>query len=391
MDTDLSPEQGTTGARAAGDEPITLIDLGIPLLERRNTLVLGSIAAGLIALGITFVIPPTYLARTSIIPPQQQQSSAAAALASLGALAGLAGTAPGMKSPADQYASLMESEGVADRIIDKFKLVDVYDVDFRADARRALRKNVTVLVGKKDGMIVVEVEDRDPKRAADIANEHVEELRRLTSRLAITEAQQRRVFFEAQLAQTKDRLTQAQQALQVSGFNPGAIKVEPKSAAEAYARLKAEATAAEVRLFALRRSLADDTPEVQQQRASLAALRSQLASLEKSAENSGDADYVTRYRDYKYQETLFDLLAKQYELARVDESREGSMIQVVDPALPPEKRLRPKRTLTAVATTAVAFVVLAALILLRHFWREAASRPPMAAKVTRLRAAMRRR
>ena len=196
------------------DEGIDLLDLALPLAEHWKLLVLGPVVAGLMALGITFLIPKTYSSRTVFLPPQQQQSAAASAIAQLGALSGLVGSAAGLKSPADQYVALLQSTTVADRLIDEFKLMQVYDEEFRFKAREELAKNVRVSLGKKDGLITIEVDDKDPQRAADIANRHVDGLRRLTSQLALTEAQQRRVFFEAQLTQTRDRLTQAQQALQ---------------------------------------------------------------------------------------------------------------------------------------------------------------------------------
>jgi uncharacterized protein involved in exopolysaccharide biosynthesis len=244
---------------------------------------------------------------------------------------------------------------LSDRIVDHFKLMDVYGVKFRVDARKELASNVHIGLGKKDGLISVQVDDKSPQRAADVANQYVEELRRLTASLAVTEAQQRRVFFERQLQASRDRLVQAQQALQSSGFNPGALKAEPKAAAEAYARLKAEATSAEVRLQMLRGSLADGTPEVQQQQAELAALRGQLARSERASGSTDGPDYVSKYREFKYQESLFELYARQFELARVDESREGALIQVLDVATPPERKSRPRRGVIAISAMLAAF------------------------------------
>ncbi len=327
--------------------------------ERWILLVLGSLLAGLVGLAATYLIPPTFTARTVFLPPQQQQSLAATALSSLGALSSLAGAAAGIKSPADQYVALMQSTTVADRIVDQFDLLKVYDEKYRVEARKELAKNVRIGAGKKDGLITIEVDDVSPQRAADMANRHVDELRRMTARLALSESQQRRVFFEAQLKQTRDQLARAQQALQDSGFSTGALKAEPKAAAEGYAKLKAEATAAEVKVQTLRRNLTDSAPEVQQQMATLGALRGELAKVEDATPDTGAGpNYVGKYREFKYQETLFELFSRQYELARLDETREGALIQVIDPATPPEKKSRPKRALTALGVTAGAFVLL---------------------------------
>jgi uncharacterized protein involved in exopolysaccharide biosynthesis len=374
------------------DDGVSLLDLMIPLAERWRLLVFGPIVLALLAYGIAWLLPPTFTARTVFLPPQQQQSAAASALANLGALAGLAGGSMGIKTPADQYVALMQTVTIENVLIDRFKLMVVYDARYRESARKELESNTRIAVGKKDGLISVEVDDKDAQRAADIANAYVDELRKLTDRLALTEAQQRRVFFEAQMQQTRDRLTKAQQTLQASGFDVGAIKAEPRAAAEGYARLQAEVTAAEVRLQTIRRSLADSAPEVQQQQAALSALRGQLQKLEAATprDSGPGADYVSKYREFKYQETLFELFSRQYELARLDESREGALIQVVDKAAPAERRSKPRRALIALGALFTSFIALAALVLVRHSWREAAQRPETSDKVNRLRAAFSR-
>jgi uncharacterized protein involved in exopolysaccharide biosynthesis len=379
-------------AETDGDEGPSLLDLVLPLVEHLRMLVLVPLAMGLLALGATYLFKPMFTARTSFLPPQQQQqSSALNALASLGALGNLAGGAAGLRSPIDQYVSLMQSTTVSDRIIDAFDLLHRYDKKLRVEAREELARRVHIAAGRKDGLISVEVDDNDPQTAAAMANRYVEELRHVTSELALTEAQQRRVLFEGQLKLTRDRLTKAQVALQASGYSPGALKAEPRAAAERYARLQAELTAAEVRLQTLRASLADSAPEIQLQLNQLAALRVQLARAEAPTEAGGDADYVGKYREFKYQETLFELFARQFELARLDESREGALVQVVDTALPPERKSWPRRALTAIVTTAVSFVGLVIFLVGRHRWQLSAGARRNAERVERIRAALSRR
>jgi capsule polysaccharide export protein KpsE/RkpR len=351
-------------------------DLGVRLGEvfqvfRSNlkTLILAPAITGCMAFACTYLITPTFTASTTFMPPQQAQSSAASALASLGALGGLAGGFAGVSSPGERYVALMQSVSVADRIVDQFKLMEVYEEKLRVDARKTLGRNVRMNLGKKDGLLTVEVDDESPQRAADIANRYVEELRRLTGTLAVTEAQQRRAFFEKHLQQSRDRLVKAQQALEASGFSPGALKAEPKAAADGYARLRAETTAAEMRLGLLRSTLADGAPEVRQQLSTVQSLREQLARAESSTKTSGDSDYVSRYREFKYQETLFDVYARQFELARSDESREGALIQVVDPATPPERKSKPKRALTALTCALVALLGFSLFLLIRLAWQ----------------------
>lgn len=361
----------------------------IALAERWRLLVIGPLVIGVLVLGITYLITPVFTARTAFLPPQQQQSAAASALASLGGLSSLIGGA-GQRTPADQYVALVQSTTVADRIIDKFDLLKAYDRELRLEARRELAKNTRVVAGKRDGIIVLEVDDESPVRAAEMANRYVEELRLMTNRLALTEAQQRRMFFEGHLQRTRDRLAQAQLLLQASGFNQDSLKAEPKAAAEGYARLKAEVTTAQARLDALRKALTDTAPEVQQAEAAIAVLKSQLGRIEGTAGQGDSADYVGKYREFKYQEALFEQFSRQYELARVDESREGQL-QVIDMAQPPEKKSWPRRALLALAGTVSGFVVLLAYVLGSHRWRQTARLPGGALQVKRLRAALGRR
>ncbi len=326
--------------------------------------------AGAAALAISFLIPPTFTARTVFLPPQQPQSAAASALASLGALSGLAGSVAGIKSPADQYVSLMQSVNAQDSIIDKFKLMDLYDVKYRFLARKRLDEDVRISLGKKDGLITVEADAGTAQLAADLANQHVAELRRLASELVLTEAQQRRTFFESELKRARQKLDEAQRGLQASGFNAGALKAEPKAAAEGYARLKAELTAAQVKLQALRTRMAESTPEVMQQVALIGSLSAQLSKLESSESTASSADYIGRYREYKYQETLMELFARQYELARLDESREGTSIQVIDVATPPEHKSKPKRAVIAVTVWLVTLAALSVALVATRWGRQ---------------------
>lgn len=386
-------DPGPNGAPPAleGDgSRITLLELAVPLAQHWKLILATPVIAGLCALAISFAIPKRYVSRTLFLPPQQQQSAAASAIAQLGALSGLAGAASGLKSPADQYVSLLQSTTVSDRLIDEFKLMEVYDQEYRYKARQDLADNVLISIGKKDGLIAIEVEDESAQRAADMANRYVDELRRLTSQLALTEAQQRRLFFDTQLKQTRGRLTAAQQSLQASGFSQGALRADARASAEGYARLRAEVTAAEVRLQTLRRNLADTATEVQQALSTLSALKGQLSKLEDSTDLTGSPDYVSKFREFKYQETLFELFARQYELARVDESREGALIQVVDEAKPAERKFKPRRAVISIAAAAAGLAIAIAFVLGRQALRHASRDPDTAARIRSLKAALNR-
>ena len=268
--------------------------------------------------------------------------------------------------------------------------MELFEVKYRQDARKTLEGMTRISAGK-EGLMVVEVDDKSPQRAADIASAYVVELRTLLGTLALTEAQQRRAFFEKQLEQTKTRLTAAELALGTIGVSASAIRADPKAAVEAVARLQAQATLQEVKLASMRGYLAESAPEIRQAQTELAALRAQLnksSAGDPAAMSAGG--YIEKYRDFKYQETLFELFARQFELAKVDEAREGAVIQVVDPALPPERKSKPKKALIAIITTLAAAMILLLWVFIRSALENGKSRPEDAGKLAAMRAGFRR-
>lgn len=364
---------------------VSLLDLLQIVADNIKLLTLGPLAVGATALAISFAIPPTYTAATKFLPPQQQQSVTAGMLSSLGALGGLAGAAAGLKNPADQYVAYLKSENVQDALIERFKLLERYDEKYKVDARKELSKNARISVGK-DGLITVEVDDKEAQVSAELANAHVEELRRLLGQLAVTEAQQRRLFFEKQLNQTQDKLTQAERALRNSGVDASALKSNPQAAVTAVAQLQAQVTAQEVKVASLRGYLAESAPDFRQAMTELGALRAQLNKLENAnSKTGGDGDYTARYREFKYQETLFELFAKQYELARLDEAREGAVVQVLDLAQTPEKRSKPKKALITIMATLGSGFALLLYVFIRQGLRNTRQSSETAEKLARIR------
>ena len=387
-----SPMANLASSAEPDDDEISLLDLLQVVADNLRLLVLGPLAAGVLALGITFAIAPTFTATTKFMPPQQQQSSAAAMLAGLGALGGLAGAASGLKNPADQYVAFLQSRSVQDALIDRFKLTERYKTKFREDTRNALGGGVLIASGK-DGLITIGASDKDPAFAAQLANAHVEELGKLLNRLAVTEAQQRRMFFERQLNNAKDNLTKAEQALKSSGVNSSALKANPGAAVEGLAKLKATITAQEIKLASMRGYLTESAPDFKQAQTELSAMRGQMARAEKEdsgAGSGGDSDYIAKFRDFKYHETLFDLFAKQYEMARVDESREGAVIQVLDVAQTPERKSKPKKALIAMMTALATGFALLLFVFVRQALRGATQTPETAHKLDDLSRAWRR-
>jgi len=374
------------------DEEISLLDLLQTIVDNLRLLVFGPLAVGLLALGISFTVAPTFTAKTQFLPPQAQQSAAASMLASLGSLGGLAGAVGGIKNPADQFIAYMRSVTLQDAIIERFKLQERYDTETRVDTRTRLTGSIRVTSGK-DGLISVEADDKDPQFAAQLANDHVEELGKLLSKLAVTEAQQRRLFFEKQLLQAKDKLTQSEITLRATGISGSVLKSNPASAVAAVAALQAQVTAQEVKLGAMRGYLAETAPDFKQAMAELANLRVQLAKQEKdtpAGNRATEGDYVTKYREFKYHETLFELFTKQFELAKVDESREGAVIQVLDAAEPPERKSKPKKAMVAIIATLASGFALLLFVFVRQALANAGQDADSAQKMAKLKNSWRR-
>ena len=339
------------------EDGLDMIAVLAPAARRWKLVLMAAVVGAAIGIGASYLVEPKFTATNVFLPPQQPQNGAASALASLGALSGLAGNSGNTRNSPDQYIALMQSATISDRIIKQFDLAKTWNAKLQIDARRRLAKAVNITAERKDGLLRVDVTDTVPARAAAIANQYVIELRTLTTTFAVSEAQQRRVFFETLLQQTRDKLAAAQAALEAGGYTAAALNAEPRSAAEGYARLKAELTAAEVKLEVMRSNLAGSAPEVRAQQEAVTALASQVAKLESQDKvHANKGDYVNRYREFKYQETLFDLFARQYESARVDESREGALIQVLDPATPPERKSAPERLMYGVLGSLFAFL-----------------------------------
>ncbi len=384
--SDNLPSHATTMNDQVEDE-ISLLDLLQVIVENLRLIVLGSLVAGSLALGASFLITPTFMAKARIMPPQQQQSSAASLLQSLGALGGIAGAASGIKNPNDQFVAFMQSRTIQDALIKRFNLTERYDVKFVEDARVILSKKVQISSGK-DGLISISAEDHQPAFAAELANAHVTQLAELLSKLAVTEAQQRRIFFEKQLLNAKENLTKAEQALQSTGVSASTLKANPAAAVSGLAQLQASIAAQEVRVSSMRGYLAESAPDFKQAMTELAALRLQLRRAEQTAPSQvGDNDYIAKFRDFKYYETLFDLFAKQFELARVDESREGAVIQILDTATPPERKSKPQKALIAVIASIAAAFLLLLFVFIRHSLRNASKDEESALKLNALRQA----
>jgi len=373
------------------DDEISLLDLLQTVVDNLRLIVFGSLGAGVLALGVSFLIPPTYTAKTQFLPPQQQQSSASALLQSLGSMGGLAAATSSLKNPADQYIVFLKTQGLQDALIERFKLQERYETKYKVDAREALQGNTNITAGK-DSIIVLQVNDKDPQFAAQLANAYVVELKRLMTRLSMTEAQQRRAFFEIKILEAKGQLAQSDKALRATGINLSTLKSSPLAAVEVVAKLKGAITAQEIKIGGMRGYMSESSPEVKQAFLELANLRSQLVKAEQNEPAPTgrlEDTYIERFRDYKYKEALYEMFAKQYELARVDEAREGAYIQVIDYAEPPEKKSNPKKAHIAIIATLAAGFALLFFVFVRQALRNVAKDDETAGKLAHIKSSWR--
>nr|WP_315229902.1 GNVR domain-containing protein [uncultured Limnohabitans sp.] len=361
------------------DDEISLIDLAIALGEEKATILKVTGLFTAVAVVVALLLPNIYTAKTVMMPPQQQQSGAASALASLGALAGLAGGAAGIKSPDEMYVAFMQSEGLQKSIIEKLKLQERYEAKTIVDTRNKLKENVRISPDKKSGLITIEADDKDPEFSAQLANLHVDELRVLLGRLAVTDAQQRRMFYEQQIKKVQAELAEAEQSFRQakaqSGMQVTAVLAE--TGVRASAELRGQIAAREVQMSAMSRFATAQNPDVQRLGSELSALRGQLSKLEQGsgvieASTPLQQQAVKSYRDVKVQEAMLEVLIKQYELARVDEAKEGPLLQQLDVATAPERKAKPKRAIIVLAATLGGLFVGLLLAFVRRAMRKAA-------------------
>lgn len=364
---DRAPPLVAAGTVPQGPSPLPslgLLEVLLPLWHRRWRLLAGLLLGAVLGFGLSLVQPLRFTGTASFVVQPLLRPSQSVVSSALPALAGLVG-AGGGGSAIDLYVTMLRSQAMTDRILDRFELQRAWGLDFRIQAQQQLVRRVGVGMGRRDGLVQITVLDETPQRAAAIANQYVVELRQMLQSFALDEARQRRQFYEAQLARARAELATAQQQLQKSGFDRAALRAQPAAAAERYGRLSAEVAAAELRLSATRRVRTEGSAEVQQQLAELAGLRQQLARLE-VPRDSDDGAFVGRLRDFRYAEALAESIARQAEAARVDEAADAVPLQVLDQARPPEWPSSPRPPLWAAAGGLGGLALVAGWVLLRH-------------------------
>jgi uncharacterized protein involved in exopolysaccharide biosynthesis len=400
----LSDDKSEVGLIQSGqEEQIDLMELAILLLEGKRIISYFMLVAVAITAIIAYgVMRPMYKAEAVILPPQTAPGSGmsqlVSQLGSLGALGGLTG----VKSSGDVYLGILQSRTIADSLIRQYNLQKVYETKRLSDTAKEL-KSRSSFESAKNTLITISVEDHDPKRAADMANSYMDALREQNGRLALTEASQRRLFFEQQLEREKDALADAEVELKKTQEKTGLIAPggQAQMEIETMAQTRAQITSLQVELSSLKQGATNENPEVVRLQTQISDLQQQLRIMESDPANREQGnlqlptskmpelalEYVRKQREVKYHEILFDLIAKQFEAARLDESRESPVLQVVDRAVVPDKKSGPPRTLLMAVSCFLGLLAGAVYVMLTSLVRKLDSEAGSAIKLAALRKA----
>jgi tyrosine-protein kinase Etk/Wzc len=384
----------------------SLLKTLVVLAEHRKLIGGGMLLCGLITAVIVLVMPVTYTASTVILTSQSMSSGITAllgGLGSMGALASLGGGSLFGGGQSDTFVGVLVSRTVADDMIEKFHLQKVYRKRTLVDTRKSLAKH-THIESPRGSFIRISVDDHDARRAAEMANAYVDELYRINQNLALTTASQRRLFLEGQVNAERDQLTNAEAAFRELQQKTGVLQLagQAEITLRSIAQLRAEISAKEVLLEQLRTTGTEENADVQRVQSGVNALRAQLQKAESENGFGGDnyfvsagrlpqagLEYLRRMRDLRYHEALFEMLAKQYELARIDEAKAPPVIQIVDKAIVLDKRSWPPRKLIVMLALFSSGVLLSGVVLFRDRWRRMAAEPENASHVIALRKMLR--
>lgn len=385
---------------------ISLLDLLIVLAEQKRVIFWVTAGFAVLSIIITLLLPKRYTATVVLLPPQQNNSLSAQLASQFGSLGSMAALATGgsslLKNPNDMYVAMFKSRTVEDGMIGRFSLMREYHKRYLSDARKAFEHYTAVDGSGKDGLIHISVVDHDPRRAAELANGYVDQFRDLSQHLAITEAGQRRLFFEQQLKQANQSLGDAEEALKETEQKTGLIQLDSQARAliESAAALRAQITAKEVQIQGMQTYATGENAQLVEAQQELDGLRAQLAKLGGSSDNpdgiivpkgqmtEAGLEYARRLRDVKYYETIFDILARQFELAKLDEAKEGALIQVVDPAIPPDRKSFPRFSIIVPIATLAGLIIGVIIVLIQASWESLRRDKKGAARVDELKHAL---
>ncbi len=373
------PDPKASSLEAGSEEEINLLELLLVLARNWRMIVGVPIVVAIITAIYSLTLPNIYTAKAMILSNDEGGGMMSTMLAQMGGLASLAGGGLGGATKADLYIAIMKSETVKDSLIDRFKLMELYKAKLRTSVYNALDGNSAITPGKKDGIITIAVSDKDPKLAADIANAYVEELGKRAIKLGMTGAGMNRVFLEERLAKAKVDLSAAENTLKSFQTKNKAMAVtdQARTTLEGVARLRAELVAQEVQLAVLKRQFTEESQDVKRANATIANLRGQIARMEGAGSDGSmpgvgampqlGQEYMRLMREFKIQESLVELLTKQYEMTKLNEAKDVVPFQVFQSARVPELKSKPKRSLMVILATVTSGFLMVFLAFIREY------------------------
>ncbi len=354
-------------AQQPANDEINLLELLLVIVQHKKMIFFTCLITFIVACGLTLLMPNIYTATARVLPPKDNKSGLSSMLGGMSDLAALAGISTGGGS-GELYIGMLESRTVNDAIIERFDLMKYFKWETRTGAYADLAEKAKFSLGKDDGLLSVSFEDESPKLAADIANAYIDELQKLNVKINLNNAGRERVFLEDRLELVKKDLAKAEDALKDFQLQNKAIRIDAQASAiiEAIASLKGELASKEVELGVLLSSQTEQNPQVMALREGIVQIKDQISRLERSPEGKKVSDdiflatsdvpelgvqYARLLRNFKVQETLYELLTKQYEVAKINEAKNTSTIQVLDDATPPDRKSKPKRALIVILAT----------------------------------------
>jgi len=349
---------------------INILDCIEVVVKQKMMIARVTISALVFSTIIAFTIPKQYRSATRILPPQQDNGLMGMMMATMsGGMAGLAGDLLGKGSSADLYVGILKSHSISDPIIDKFKLMKAYDNKYRFDTYKKLDKNVDISVGKKDGIIDIIVEDKDPNRAADIANAFVHELGKLTVKLNIIGAGNNKEYLEERLANARVDLIKSEDALKSfqSKYKALDITEQAKGTIKGVADLEARLAEEEIKLGNIKRLYTDSSQEVKYQQSVVSNILRQIHKLDGKHSDSVilgvgsipeiGQQYLRLMREFKIQEALVELLTKQYEMSKLNQTKDVTGIQIIQKAQIPDKPVKPNKVFIVFTITFISHLM----------------------------------
>lgn len=416
-----SPRNGnprTASPRGAED---SLLEMLTWLWQGRRGIARAALCAFVATLAIAMFFPNTYRSTTRLMPPDNQSGSSLAAMANLASRVGgaelgfLAGDLLGTQSTGALFVGVLRSRTVQDKLVSQYDLQSVYGTPWlhmkarQEDARKLLEYNTEVAEDRKSGIITVAVVDNDPARAAALARGYVDELNRLVASLSTSAAGRERQFLEQRLAEVKKDLDDA--AHQLSEFSSKNSTLDPrdqgKAMVDAAANLEGQLIAAQAQLGGVQAIYTGNNIRVRSLQARIAELKKQLGNFSGTGTDSMattsdmpfpsmrqlpllGVTYADLYRRTKIQETVYQVLTQQYEMAKVQEAKEIPTVRVLDPADVPQKKYGPHRFLQALMGGTVGFLLACVWMIGHGEWKKRDPEDPYRELLTEVRTTLRR-